>query len=296
MIGIVVVTHNRIAILKEVIDSLRNQTYKDYKIIVINNGSTDGSKEWIETQVDITAITQDNVGGAGGFFTGMKYVAEMGYEYCWIMDDDVICSPSALDELVKAIRVNKKIGFVCSKVVGIDGYTPMNVPVIDTRPIKNGYTNWFDCIDYYMIKVRSATFVSVLLSTERIYELGLPYKEFFIWGDDTEYTLRITNKYDSYIACKSVVIHKRAIQGLLSFSTENDNNRLKNYFYMFRNMSFTTNKLGSRKDKIKFYMTLTVLFCKLLLRLKFKKVFIILKSQFALLKFFPKIQYPHIST
>jgi GT2 family glycosyltransferase len=293
MIGIVIVTHNRIAILKDVIDSLRNQTYKDYKIIVINNGSTDGSKEWLEAQEDIIAITQDNVGATGGFFTGMKYVAEMGYEYCWVMDDDVICSPSALDELMKAIRINKNIGFVCSKVVGIDGCSPMNVPAIDTRPTKNGYPNWFDYIDYHMVKVRSATFVSVLLSTERICELGLPYKDFFIWGDDIEYTLRITNKYDSYIACKSVVIHKRAIQGSLSFSTENDNNRLKNYFYMFRNISFTTNKLGSRKDRIKCYSRLIVLVCKLLLHLKLKKVFIILKSQFALLKFFPKIQYPN---
>jgi GT2 family glycosyltransferase len=222
----------------------------------------------------------------------MKYAAENGYEYCWIMDDDVICLPNALEELVKALQINKNTGFVCSKVVGIDGYSPMNVPAVDTRPTKNGYPNWFEYIEYYMIKIRGATFVSVLLSTERIYELGLPYKEFFIWGDDTEYTLRITNKYDSYIACKSVVIHKRAIQGALSFNTENDSNRLKNYFYLFRNQSFTYNKIGTRKSKIRLYISITVLFCKLLLCLKFAKALIILKSQFALLRFSPKIQYP----
>jgi GT2 family glycosyltransferase len=293
MIGIVVVTYNRIILLKEVISSLRNQTYKDYKIIVINNGSTDGSKEWLETQYDIITITQNNMGGAGGFFTGMKYVAENGYKYCWVMDDDVICLPSALEELVKAIQINKNIGFVCSKVVGIDGYSPMNVPLVDARPTKNGYPNWFEYMEYYMIKVRSATFVSVLLSTERIFELGLPYKEFFIWGDDIEYTLRITNKYDSYIACKSVVIHKRTIQKALSFNIENDSNRLKNYFYVFRNDSFMKNKMGTHKDQIKFYIPLIVLFCKLLLNLKFTKVLIILRSQFALLRFSPKIQYPN---
>jgi GT2 family glycosyltransferase len=293
MVGIIVVTYNRLSLLKEVIDSLRGQTYEDYKIVVVNNGSTDGTKEWLESQDEIISITQENLGSSGGFFAGMKYVAEAGYKYCWVMDDDVICTPDALEELIKAIQVKKDIGFVCSKVVGIDAYSPMNVPTVDTRPTKNGYANWFDCVDDYMVKVRAATFVSVLLPTERIYELGLPYKEFFIWGDDTEYTSRITNKYDSYVACKSVVVHKRALQGALSLNSEKDKNRLKNYFYMYRNQAFATNKNGLRKEKIKFHISLIVFSLKLSVRLDFTKVFIILKSQFALLKFSPKIQYPN---
>jgi GT2 family glycosyltransferase len=292
MVGIIVVTYNRLLLLKEVIDSLRSQTYKDYKIIVVNNGSTDGTKEWLESQDEIITITQENSGGAGGFFTGMKYAAEAGYEYCWIMDDDVICAPDALEELIKAIQVKNGIGFVCSKVVSVDTY-PMNVPAVDTRPTKNGYANWFDCVDDYMVKVRTATFVSVLLSTERIYELGLPYKDFFIWGDDTEYTSRITNKYDSYIACKSVVVHKRALQSALSFSNEKDINRLNNYYYLYRNGAFTANKTGSRKERIKFYIHLIIITLKLFAHFEFTKVFIILKSQLALFKFSPKIQFPN---
>ena len=77
----------------EVIDALRKQTYNDYQIVVVNNGSTDGTEKWLSQQRDIITITQENLGGAGGFFAGMKYVAEHGYEYCWIMDDDVLCMP-----------------------------------------------------------------------------------------------------------------------------------------------------------------------------------------------------------
>ena len=90
-VGIVVVTYNRYELLKEVIDALRQQTYQDFQIIVVNNGSTDGTSNWLSLQEDIITITQRNVGGAGGFYTGMKFVAENGYEFCWIMDDDVIC-------------------------------------------------------------------------------------------------------------------------------------------------------------------------------------------------------------
>ena len=71
-VGIVVVTYNRLQLLTEVIDALRKQTYNDYQIVVVNNGATDGTEKWLSQQRDIITITQENLGGAGGFFTGMK--------------------------------------------------------------------------------------------------------------------------------------------------------------------------------------------------------------------------------
>lgn len=57
-----VVTYNRLELLKQVIDGLRNQTRKIDEIVVINNGSTDGTGEWLQDQNDITTINQDNLG------------------------------------------------------------------------------------------------------------------------------------------------------------------------------------------------------------------------------------------
>ena len=62
-VGILVVTYNRLELLKEVVSSLRSQTYKERDIIVVNNGSSDGSEEWLLQQSDIHVITQGNVGG-----------------------------------------------------------------------------------------------------------------------------------------------------------------------------------------------------------------------------------------
>lgn len=100
---IVVVTYNRLELLKEVVESLRNQTYTECQILVVNNGSTDSTLEWLSLQSDIITITQENCGGAGGFHTGMKYAAENEYDYCWVMDDDVISEPNALEELICSI-------------------------------------------------------------------------------------------------------------------------------------------------------------------------------------------------
>lgn len=291
-VGTIVVTYNRLQLLKEVIESLRKQTYKDHHIIVINNGSTDQTLEWLNDQKDILTITQQNIGGAGGFYTGMKYVAEHNYEFCWIMDDDVICEPNALEELVKAYQVQNNTGFVCSRVIGIDG-APMNTPLPDINTTSNGYSDLYDLVTAHaMVKVSSATFVSVFLSTDRIKKMGLPIKEYFIWGDDSEYTERISTHYPSYIACRSVVVHKRAIQKSLIFKEETNPQRLRNYFYMFRNQAYTRLLNKHKKEFIKIAIIQILQAIKLLLQGKMLQSRIIFKAYFALITFNPQIKYP----
>ena len=294
-VGIVVVTYNRLALLKEAIDSLRNQIYTNREIVVVNNGSTDGTQEWLNAQKDIIVITQQNLGGAGGFFTGMKYVAEHNYDYCWIMDDDVVCKTDALQELVNAYNRKPNIGFVCSKVIGING-CPMNTPTVDDRPSSNGDADFTDLITESMIKVKTATFVSVLCSVKTIKEVGLPYKEFFIWGDDTEYTNRISLHHECYMVCKSVVVHKRAIQGPLSFETETDPSRRKMYFYKMRNeafIEFKYNKLYlNRRMRFRYYVRQYKYALSLLLHGRRLQAMIVVRSVLAMLSFNPTIQYP----
>ena len=295
-VGIVVVTYNRLALLKEAIDSLRNQIYTNREIVVVNNGSTDGTQEWLNAQKDIIVITQQNQGGAGGFFTGMKYVAEHDYDYCWVMDDDVVCHSDALQELVNAYTKKPNIGFVCSKVIGING-CPMNTPTVDDRPTSNGDADFTDLIAESMIKVKTATFVSVLCSVKTIKEVGLPYKEFFIWGDDTEYTNRISLNHECYMACRSVVVHKRAIQGPLSFETETDPSRRKMYFYEMRNeafIEFKYNKLYlNRRMRFRYYVRRYWLSFLLLMRGNFAHAALIIKSTNASWFFSPIVQYPY---
>lgn len=290
-VGIVVVTYNRLVLLKEVIEALRQQTYTDYQIIVVNNGSTDDTPNWLAEQKDIYTITQGNLGGAGGFFTGMKYVAENDYKYCWIMDDDVICAQNALSELVTAINVKENIGFVCSKVLGTDG-SPMNTPIVnmDSRSELTGYEDCFDLSDYNMVKVRRATFVSVLFTTEMIRKNGLPYKEYFIWGDDTEYTTRLSRKYPCYVALKSKVVHKRAVQKIILFENEKNEKRLAFYVYKYRNEAFTQ---ISRREKTKMFFIshYFVRSLKLLIKGKIVHSKIMFKTAKQLSSFNPQIKY-----
>ena len=95
----VVVTYNRLELLKRSMDCLR-QNKPLSAIIVVNNGSTDGTKEWLDKQDDLTVIHQSNVGGSGGFYTGIEAAYAQNADWIWCMDDDVFPRADCLENLL----------------------------------------------------------------------------------------------------------------------------------------------------------------------------------------------------
>jgi GT2 family glycosyltransferase len=235
----VVVTYNRKELLFECLEALRKQTGPIQGICLIDNASTDGTpelllekgyikesppqdlKELWEKEFIIQNLTDtgnirlhyvrmhENTGGAGGFYEGVKRGYKKGYGWLWLMDDDTVPTETALENLtakVKALDINK-IGFLGSKVLWTDK-TPsiMNLPAV--KPFVNGMPfNFYEEKDVLLVEL--ASFVSLLIRKEAIEDAGLPIKEFFIWADDVEYTLRITKKGFLGLYVKdSIVTHK----------------------------------------------------------------------------------------
>lgn len=286
-VAIIVVTYNRLALLKECIESLRGQTYLLRDIIVVNNGSTDETQNWLSEQDDLIVINQENIGGAGGFFTGIKYACEHGYMYSWVMDDDVIAYPDALKNL--ANKVSFSSGFICSKVLDIEG-DMCNVPKIALeKSKKTGEHIWGNKLNQNLLQVEVTSFVSMFFSNSLVYEKGLPYKEYFIWGDDTEFSSRISASNASYMALDSVVVHKRAIQSVLSIFTETDKKRINNYFYAYRNRIHNQRTFGK---KVMMYGFSLCELMKLLFLGHFYSAKIVFKGLLAALSFRPSIMYP----
>ncbi len=104
-VAAVVVTFNRLPMLQKCMDMLENQTVP-CDILVVDNASTDGTDEWLLSEqsagVLVVRNTGANLGGAGGFSYGMRWAAERGYEYIWVMDDDCLPYPDALEKLLDA--------------------------------------------------------------------------------------------------------------------------------------------------------------------------------------------------
>ncbi len=207
----VIVTHNRLQFLKSCLKSVQEQSRKPDDILVINNGSTDDTAQWLSTQ-NITSYTKENNGGAGGFSYGIKTAYQRGTDWIWLMDDDVIPENDALQQLVIALNnlgeKQDKVGFLASKVLWTDNTVhKMNKTYVLEDPKKLEKLSLPAQPDLPFIQ--SATFVSMLLSAKAVAKVGLPIKEYFIWCDDIEYSKRIVaSGLAGLLADDSVVIHK----------------------------------------------------------------------------------------
>ena len=270
----VVVTYNRKELLIECLEALRKQVRPIQGIYLIDNASTDGTPDLLlekgylgklppenltepwEKEFKIENLTDgksiklhyvrmhENTGGAGGFHEGVKRAYEKKYDWLWLMDDDTIVDKNSINELLNAVTLlqqkNIKPGFLCSKVLWIDRNPHlMNLPSI--KPIVNKVPfNQFE--DEGLIVVEAASFVSLLVHREIVSNVGLPIKEFFIWGDDVEFTLRITRRVNWGIYVKkSIVYHKTRVN-----YTAMDVNDWRVYYYI-RNNLYICKKYNKKK-------------------------------------------------
>ena len=253
-VAAVVVTYNRKELLAECLEAIFNgrpdpERYELY-VYVVNNASTDGTNiflgEYSKRHKNICVLSlQTNTGGAGGFAYGMNEACKRGCDYLWLMDDDTIVAPDTLEKLLEAKDIlNDDFGFLSSLSYWTDGsLCKMNYHNI----AKDWYTDKILIRDS-ILKIEMATFVSFFVKADIVRELGLPYKEYFIWGDDTEYSLRISRKYKCYLCGQSGVVHKmKTNRSTEKYATENDEERVKRLYYSFRNDINTYKKQGLKR-------------------------------------------------
>lgn len=245
-VAAVIVTYNRLEKLKNVLVALEKQTVLPANIIVVDNASTDGTDSFLKSY-ERTFIHHDkvtfmvktlanNMGGAGGFSHGMCEAYRSGADYIWVFDDDGYPEPTALQTLLQGYsdarrELGKDIPYACSMVKYIDGsICEMNNPVPSWdwgRLLAKGLN---------AVLVNSCSFVSVLFPRWVVERFGLPYKEYFIWFDDVEYTLRITRDCPGIEVLDSVVLHDMGSNSSVNFSMIDEKNAWK-FAYGIRNQA-----------------------------------------------------------
>lgn len=246
----VIVTHNRCAMLQRCLSHLEAQTYP-CDILVIDNASEDETDAWLtEYQKKNSQMRrkrlETNTGGAGGFNRGILEGVQAGYSHVWLMDDDCLPAPDALEKLMDADRLlggAEQYGFLSSAVLWTDGRECK----MNRQKIKKSYYERVEMLKHGMIQVEQATFVSLLIPARTVLEVGLPIKEFFIWGDDIEYTRRIAVRHGRpcYMAGQSQVVHAMQLNGGSSIATDGLD-RIARYNYAFRNENYLYRQEGLR--------------------------------------------------
>ncbi len=239
----VVVTFNRCELLKKGIQCLR-ENKPVTSIIVVNNGSTDGTKEWLDSQADLIVVHQDNVGGSGGFHTGIDKAYNLGADWIWCMDDDVFPRKECLETLLSHAE-NENIGILAprrimeSKIFCHDfqAYNLSNpFASMYKQRLKNEMVN-------EPTFVAGTAFEGPLIRRAVVEKIGLPNKDLFIFCDDTDYCLRAILDGFKILYVPTALMDKHKFFSNDSWAERSRKKKWKRY-YQVRNSTYLSHHYG----------------------------------------------------
>lgn len=238
----VVVTYNRSQLLKRNIACLRKNS--PHAIIVVNNGSTDDTGEWLAEQTDLIVITQANVGGSGGFYTGIQQAMERGADWIWCMDDDVFPRPDCLSNLLDH-TASEEVGILAPRRLMEGNIFTNDFQAVNlTNPFSSMYKKKLKKqVINKPVEILGTAFEGLFIRKEAVEKIGLPNKDLFIFCDDTDYCLRAVLAGYKIFYIPSALMDK---EKFFSNDTWNERNKKKKWkrFYQIRNSTYLNHHYG----------------------------------------------------
>ncbi|WP_298229710.1 glycosyltransferase [Gryllotalpicola sp.] len=236
-IAIVIVTFNRTALLGELLDSAARLTTAPWRIIVVDNASTDGTADVVEAKRDdfpegllVYRRLETNTGGAGGFSAGTGLALELGADWMWLMDDDVEILPDALDVFAPWMARFKCLHGRRYDVDGTDFYWQAKFNQWLGVPLPYSIRT-FDHEGYAI--TNSGTFEGMMIHADIVRAIGLPDPRFFISWDDAVYGW-LAAQHTPVAYVNAYVLRKKREQRQISLGVRhlNDSSALAKYHVM----------------------------------------------------------------
>jgi GT2 family glycosyltransferase len=193
-VSVIIVNWNGMDYLKDCLDSLRAQTFPDFEVILVDNGSTDGSVQYLRENYPgwVRVLPNPrNEGFSGGNNRGIR--AASG-KYIVLLNNDAQADARWLEELVKVAEKNPRAGMLASKIY-LQGQPKIldNVGHLIYRDGLNRGKGRLEVDQGQYEVIEEVLFPSgcaALYRREMLEEVGLFDEDFFAYGDDTDLGLK----------------------------------------------------------------------------------------------------------
>lgn len=245
-VAAVVVTFNRAHLLSGCLDALFAGTVRPDAVYVVDNASTDETAALLagRGEPELVVLRQEtNTGGAGGFNTGVRAAYAAGFDWIWLMDDDVVAAPDCLAHLLveggpaaSVTRKDRSGRLVEKAATEFDLSNPLRIkPKAASVETSYGMREAMPPT----VALDNVAFEGFMVHRTVIDRVGFPDPSFFIFYDDCDYALRIRRAGFPIVGVRDAVMTRQ-----LDFDQQHDLSGWKGYF-MYRNLFVVHQRYGT---------------------------------------------------
>ncbi len=215
-VTIIMLTWNSYDVTRDCLLSLRALDYLAYKIILVDNGSVDGSWQKLAQEFPEVRLMRNekNLGFTGGNNVGMREALKNGTDYVLLLNNDTIVSPGFLSEMVNVAETDKSIGMLNPKIYYFE-------PADKIWYAGGAYVRWKTFPVHFgrrlqddgsYGKTKEVSFVSgcaLLVRGETAREIGLLDETFFLSYEDVDWCARARDVgYKAIYVASSIIWHR----------------------------------------------------------------------------------------
>ena len=201
------------------LESLADLDYPSYRVVVVDNASTDGSEAQLRARHPSVTLLQSgaNLGFAGGNNVGLRYALEGGAEYVWLLNNDTLVEPDALTQLMAKMQRDPGLGLCGSTLI----YEAQRGRVQALGGAR--YNRWLGSVRHLgqhqprtqPINERAVEAqldyligASLLVSKAFLESVGFMQDDYFLYFEELDWAARARGRFRLGYAAKSVVYHK----------------------------------------------------------------------------------------
>ena len=216
LVYIVILNWNGYKDTSELLESLYKINYADFKIVVVDNSSSQGEAEKLKInygdKVHII-LCKENLGFSSGNNVGIKYSLGKNADYILLLNNDTIVEPNFLDILVKKLELENKVGIVAPRINYYDEPEKIWSEGGKISPIRGSGFAYSDKLDGEVdISDRFASFVSgccMLIKKDVFIKVGFFDENYFLYTEDTDLCFRVKkNGFKICVTPASKIYHK----------------------------------------------------------------------------------------
>lgn len=250
--AILILTYNGIENTVECLESLKKQIYKDYQVIIVDNASADSTVDTVKSGYPDVFVLENkqNLGYAGGNNAGLAYCIEKNFKYVFIINNDIILEPDALQKMVQFIENYPDAGIIGP--INYSYYNRNEVQFLSSKLILDKYEFHVNtelsesCTFYETDYVNGA---AMLLRIDLLKEIGCFDENYFLFWEESDLCLRTRRTgYKCIMLTNAKIYHKESASFGTAFLSP-----LKNYYLQRNKLYFFKKNYNEQVNFIFFF-------------------------------------------